>query len=145
MLGENLSHRLRRALLCPSCHEADSMLRTPPPRRKPPLSFRELSPEAAARRKKQNRERMDKLKPLPSMVGVITRVGLSGFQFAEHRLGEQVVTTTTVMCGRFFDLHRYKGRIVRIFVSRMPGRAPCLASIETLSRTTLANIERSRE
>jgi len=106
-----------------------------------------FSEEADERQKRKNRERMRKLKPLPSMVGTITRVGEGGFQFVEYLGNGGVRQGRSVMCGRYSpDRLRHYQRaqtVLRIFVCKNNNRAPILVSIESLSSVTVENMERN--
>lgn len=88
---------------------------------------------------------MSKCKPLPSMVGIITRVGFGGFQFTEHMGNGGVQRGQAIMCGRFTpdELREYKGELLRVHVAKHSNRAPILVSISSLSNATIENLERN--
>jgi len=88
---------------------------------------------------------MNACNPLPSMVGMITRVGMGGFQFLEMTGHGGVMQGCTVMRGRFSVMHlqQLREKTIRIHISRHPGRVPILASITTLSDASIENLERS--
>ena len=129
-------------------YEARVMQRTqvyhPKPRQR---DFGGLTPKGYARQKERNQQRMRKQKPLPAMVGRITRVGRGGFQFVEHMGDGGVMQGRTVMCGRYgvekLERYRKSGAILRIYVCKNNNRAPILVSIENLSPVTVENMERN--
>ena len=129
-------------------YEARIMQRTivdsPKPRQR---DFGGLTPKGYAKQKEKNIQRMRKQKPLPAMVGRITRVGRGGFQFVEHMGDGGVMQGRTVMCGRYgveiLEHYQRSGAILRIFVCKNNNRAPILVSIENLSPVTVENMERN--
>ena len=116
---------------------------SPKPRQRDPWSG--LTAKGYERQKKRNQERMSKCKPMPSMVGIITRVGFGGFQFTEYDLDGDTKRCQAIMRGRFSvdELRQHKGQLLRVHIARHSGRAPILVSVSALSRTTIENLERN--